>query len=165
MIRGGFISAICFCLVASGFPVSAEAVEARGVPESLEFAVKATFLYKLAGFVEWPGTAFEAPTSPVTICVLGNDPVASLIDQAAAGQKVADRAIAVRHLQTVNGIANCQILYIAAGSSTAEAQAATHGMPVLIVTDSRKGSGEHAIVTFVVQDNRVRFDIDDAAAA
>jgi len=38
-------------------------------------------------------------------------------------------------------------------------------MPVLTVSDGANTGAGTSIVSFVVQDNRVRFDIDDAAAA
>jgi hypothetical protein len=133
--------------------------------ESLEYAVKATFLYKFAGFVEWPAAAFESASSPVTLCVIGNDPVASVVDNAAAGQQIGERRLAVRHLQAPTGVSGCHILYIANNVSGTDAQNAVRGMPVLTVTDGASIAGAPGIVSFVVQDNRVRFDIDDAAAA
>ena len=37
------------------------------------------------------------------------------------------------------------------------------GKPVVTVTDS--GLKAHGVISFVIEDNHVRFDIDDAAAA
>ena len=39
------------------------------------------------------------------------------------------------------------------------------GSDVLTVTDGQADSGDVGIINFVVRDSRVRFDIDDAAAA
>ncbi|HEY4265044.1 MAG TPA: YfiR family protein [Micropepsaceae bacterium] len=132
--------------------------------ETLEYAVKATFVYKFAGFVDWPATSFESPSSPVTICVLGSDPVAALIDQAAAGRQVGDRTVAVKYLQIFVRDSGCNILYVAA-NMPGDAANAARGAPVLTVGASPRAEAGGTIVTFVVQDNRVRFDIDDAAAA
>jgi hypothetical protein len=136
-----------------------------GPAGTLEYAVKATFLYKFAGFVEWPPASFASPSSPVTICVLGNDPVAMLIDEAASGQQAGNRAIAVKHLQAFTRDAGCHILYLAANAAVSDVLNAARGVPVLTVADTVRAESEGSIVTFVVQDNRVRFDIDDAAAA
>ena len=135
--------------------------------DSLEYPVKATFLYKFASFVEWPAAAFESPTSPVSICVIGTDAVGALIDQAAAGQRIGAHPITVIHLQAAAGVSGCHIAYIAESDAQLIAAAldAMKGTPVLTVTDSTHPSGPTGIVSFVVQDNRVRFDIDDAAAA
>lgn len=158
--HGRILSAVCIAVLAL-----ASRLAAAAPAESLEYAVKATFLYKFAGFVEWPAAAFESASSPVTICVLGSDPVALLIDHAAAGQQIGERTVVVRHLQTLAGVSGCQILYVATSAPAAEAQNAMRGMPVLTVTDSGGIASARSVVTFVVQDNRVRFDIDDAAAA
>jgi YfiR/HmsC-like len=158
--RGGLFSVMCLAVLALAVPVAAAPAE------SLEYAVKATFLYKFAGFVEWPAAVFESASSPVTICVLGTDPVALLIDHAAAGQQIGERTFMVQHLQTLAGVSSCRILYVATNVPAAEAQNTMRGMPILTVTDSGgTAASARSIVTFVVQDNRVRFDIDDAAAA
>ncbi len=40
------------------------------------------------------------------------------------------------------------------------------GAPILTVTDSSmRGPGSKGVIDFVIKDNRVRFDIDDQAAA
>jgi hypothetical protein len=162
--RGGLLSAICLSVLALVQPIAATAAPAAPAG-SLEYAVKATFLYKFAGFVSWPAAAFESAGSPVTICVLGSDPVALMIDHAATGQSVGERSLAVRHLEGPAGLSGCQILYVAANTPAAEAQNAVKGMPVLTVSDGANADAAGSIVSFVVQDNRVRFDIDDAAAA
>lgn len=161
MNRGRIFLAVCVAALAL-----ASADAATAAPgDSLEYAVKATFLYKFAGFVDWPLAAFESPSSPINVCVMGNDPVTTIIDQAAAGQQIGERPIAVRHLQTVGPESACHILYIAANIQAADAENAVRGSPVLTVTDAARLAGGQSIVTFVVEDNRVRFDIDDATAA
>jgi hypothetical protein len=159
--RRRIFSAVCIAVLALALrPATAAPAE------SLEYALKATFLYKFAGFVDWPPAAFESPASPVTLCVLGNDPVAALIDQAAAGQQLSERAIAVRHLQTLARDSGCHILYVAGnGPAGADMANIVRGTPVLTVSDSARNTETRSIIRFVVQDNRVRFDIDDAAAA
>jgi hypothetical protein len=170
--RARILSAVCFAALALILaPALAAAGQASPAPAavpaaSLEYAVKATFLYKFAAFVNWPTTSFETPASPVTLCVLGNDPVAALIDQAAAGQLIAERGIAVKHLQSLGSDSGCHVLYVAVDAAPLDTLSAIRGMPVLTVTDTRRGAPPPgSIVSFFVQDNRVRFDIDDAAAA
>lgn len=143
-------------------PPAASAVEA----ESLEYAVKAAYLYKFAAYVDWPATAFAAPDSAITVCVAGADPFGPALDAAVHGQRIAGRAVAVRRQRTVDPAAGCHILYVG-GSEPQRGQilAAVRGSQVLTVTDSRDGSGSSGIIDFVIRDNRVRFDIDEAAAA
>ena len=132
---------------------------------SLEDAVKATFLYKFADFVEWP--AGSTANGPFVLCAVGDDGVTTLMDRAAAGQRVGDRPIVVRHLQQVSPADGCQAAYLAgsAAQSAEAAAAALQGNPVLTVVDGGNHPGVAAIIKFVVADGRVRFDVDDAAAA
>jgi hypothetical protein len=131
---------------------------------SLEYAVKAAYLYKFTPFVEWPPAAFASATSPFTVCVLGADPFGASLDQVLAGRQVGERAVRVRRLQAVDQPEQCQILY--AAGSKAQAMAAVNkvkGAPVLTVTEQSLGvSG--AVVQFYVKDGHVRFTLDPQAA-
>jgi hypothetical protein len=134
---------------------------------SLELAVQATYLYKFAPFVEWPKTTFQSPESAFVLCVAGNDPFGAVLDEAVSGQSILGHPISVRRLRVVARNSGCDILF-AAGSpaqSVAAELAAVRGTPVLTVTDSERDGGTKGIIDFVIQDNRVRFGIDNAAAA
>jgi hypothetical protein len=134
---------------------------------SLEYAVKATYLHKFAPFVEWPNPAAEFPGGSFTVCVVGNDPLGPLLDRAVSGQDVAGRPIAVRRLARVTGNPGCSVMF-ATGSdaqSVADALAAVRGMPVLTVTDGATDPAAKGIINLVIADDRVRFEIDNSAAA
>ena len=133
---------------------------------NLEHAVKATFLYKFAAFIEWPPETFASATSPLVLCLLGSDPVSRLADEAAIGQTIDAHPVVVRHLADVSRGADCHVLYVA---SLQEETAAgrierLRGMPILTVTDGAR-EGRAGVVNFVIADNRVRFEVDLEAAA
>jgi hypothetical protein len=135
--------------------------------ESLEKAVKAAYLSKFGLYVEWPATAFPSPNSALTLCVAGEDPFGAALDKAAADQSTGGgRPISVRRLRTVGRDSGCHILYIGGSDALHIRQAidAVRGSSVLTVSDAR-GTQVGAIINFVVKDNRVRFDIDEEAAA
>lgn len=134
--------------------------------ELLESAVKATFLYKFAEFVEWPPDPV-AQGSSFLLCAVGDDAVTALMDRAAAGQRVGNRPVVVRHLQRVSPADGCNAAYLAGSpeQSAEDAAAALRGSPILTVADSASNQRVSAIIKFVTGDNRVRFDIDDAEAA
>lgn len=133
-------------------------------PESLERAIQANFLFKFAPFVEWPPAAFTAADKGFVICVAGEDPFGSVLNEVVRGQKVAQRPVIVRRTGAQGDPAGCQILF--AGPSAAPDYApfaAAQGQPVLTVTD--KGAGPAgAMIEFVRQGGHVRFQIDDGAA-
>jgi hypothetical protein len=138
---------------------------ARAEGGTIEYAVKAAYLYKFAPFVEWPPTVFASASSPFQVCILGRDPFGASLDQAVSGQRVDEHRVVVRRLDRADAASGCHILYLGASPSqtTAEALRAVRGLPILTVADSGREVG--AIIKFIVKDNRVRFDIDAAAAA
>ncbi len=131
---------------------------------SLEYAVKATYIYKLAPFVNWPPAAFAASDAPFRICVVGNDPFDDYLQRAVAGKRVGTHPFEVRRLDALTPAAGCHIAFIGQLQSQSLAQAldAVKGRPVLTVTDSDSPGG---IVQFVIEQGRVRFEVDADAAA
>jgi hypothetical protein len=146
---------------------SAFAAPAPGMAEqaSLEYAVKANYLYKLGPFVEWPPGAFAGPASPFNVCILGDDPFGQTLEEAVGRQTVDGRPVAVRRLTAISGVPACHVLYLGRTRSQAadDALKALHGAPVLTVTD--EGQGSHGgVVHFVLRGGRVRFGLDVALA-
>ncbi|MBS0360847.1 MAG: YfiR family protein [Proteobacteria bacterium] len=133
--------------------------------DSLEVAVKATYLYKLAPFVSWPQAVWPGPTAPLTICVQGADPFGPVLERAVSGQAVAGHPLAVRRLARIAADSGCQIAYLGGGpaQSIGQALTAVAGAPVLTVTDEARGGGR-GIVNLVLDAGRVRFAIDAGLA-
>jgi hypothetical protein len=133
---------------------------------SLEYAVKAAYLPKFIPFITWPDGAFAGAGAPFTICLLGEDRFGGKLDQAASGLRAGDHAVQVRHLAAPDPSAHCQLIFLPAGSDPVSARGtldAMRGRPVVTVTDS--GLSVHGMISFVIENNHVRFDIDDAMAA
>lgn len=131
---------------------------------SLEYAVKATFLYKFAGFVEWPAGSFEHESSPFHLCIAGTDPFGGrIIQDAVRGQRVGRHPIVLRRLAKVEPWSDCDAMFVS-GSSTAEELNAVRGTPTLTITDS-SFDAIRGIIHFVIVDDRVNFEIDNVAAA
>lgn len=150
-----------FCLFA--IPASVHAAEG----DSLEYTVKAAYLTKFGIYVEWPEAVFAAPGNPINLCVIGEDPFGSMLDTAAAAQRIDNRAIAVRRLKAVARDSACHVLYIGASEAARVTQIVEllRGTPVLTVSDTRGNANAGPVISFVLKDNRVRFTIDEEAAA
>lgn len=142
------------------------ALPAQGADRSLEYAVKSTFLYKFASFVEWPAGTFSSDSAPFVLCVVGADPYGGRIAQAARGQTVAGHPIVLRHLSRAEPGSGCHAMFLTGSSrqDLEEGLRAVAGTPTLTITDSELGPAA-GILHFVVADDRVTFDIDRAAAA
>ncbi len=151
------------CALIAGAWLAANPAQAGST--SLEYAVKAAYLYKFAPFVAWPARVFPSPTSPFAICVAGADPFGPLLDDVVKGQTLDDHPIVVRRITGGEGAVNCQILFVGHIEPRASAELfhAVDRQPVITVTDKSRGvSG--GVIEFVMEDGRVRFDIDEAAA-
>ncbi|MBW8910371.1 MAG: YfiR family protein [Sphingomonas sp.] len=134
---------------------------AAGLPT--EDAVKASYLYKFAPFVDWPSSAFATATAPLFICIAGADPFGEALDEAVRGEKVNGHPIAVRRLGSEQPDGHCHILFAGKGESAEEMLHAVVHQPVLTVTDRSEGVGG-GMIQFVTVEGRVRFMVDEAAA-
>ena len=134
--------------------------------DTLEYAIKAAYLYKFTPFIEWPASAFAGPTSPFYVCILGGDPFGSTLDQALSDHQVGEHPVKLRRLRTVDTAADCHILYLgtAPAQEAAAALAKVRGSPVLTVTEQNRGVAG-GVVQFVVKGGHVRFTIDAGAAS
>ena len=135
---------------------------------ALQLRVKAAFLYKFAGFVEWPQGAFADAQSPIVIAVAGADDVARELEAATADRMVAGRSLQVRRLAAAEKPGDCcQILFVGARNDparTTELLANAQGRPVLTVTERESDHPHGSVINFVPADDRVRFDISREAA-
>ena len=133
---------------------------------SLELAVKATYLYKLAPFVSWPNASWSTSNAPLVICVQGTDPFGPLLDQATQSQAVGTHPVVVKRVPRLEPDTGCQIAYVAGGAVQSRAQAlqAVEGAPVLTVTDEGRGAPGRGIVHLLLDGGRVRFSIDAGQA-
>jgi hypothetical protein len=156
MYRVGWMAFVMYLIMLPGAALRAD---------PLEYAVKAAYLTKFGIYVEWPGTTFSSPDSPINLCIAGEDPFGPALDKAAANQRVGARTVAIRRLKAVTRESGCHILYIGSADPAyiQKEVEAVHGSPVLTVTDVDPAMAMGAI-NFVIQDNRVRFTVDEMAA-
>ena len=134
--------------------------------QGLEYAIKATYLDKFAPFVAWPSPTAEFPDGSFTLCAVGDDALGGLLDRAAAGQQVDSHPIVIRHFPSVSGNPGCSVMYLTGPASQVAADlAAVRGQPVLTVTDGATDPAATGVINFIIENGRVRFDIDNTAAA
>jgi len=131
-----------------------------------EEAVKAAFLPKFARYVAWPAAMRPEPRGPFHLCVIGRDPFGRLLDQSAAGELIDGHNVAVRRAASPDGAAGCHLAYVrgASPADTGRLLLALGNQPVLTVTDGRAGP-QRGMIHFTIVSGRVRFFIDEAAAA
>ncbi len=129
-----------------------------------ESQVEAAFLLNFTKFVEWPAAAFRDAASPLTICLLGEEPLGGALDQLVEGEDVNGRKIAVQRIQRAPEPKMCQVLYFS-GSGNSVVAAVNAGPGVLTVSDRKSFLREGGIIAFVIEGRHVRFDVNQRAAA
>jgi hypothetical protein len=142
--------------------------DARGAaPEApSETSVKAAFLPRFARYVTWPPTDRPGQGAPIVLCIIGRDPFGLLLEQAARSQGVDGHAIVVRRVANAALARGCHLAFVGGSPQqpTGQMLAALGGQPILTITDAQSGS-QRGIIHFALVTGRVRFFIDEAAAA
>lgn len=146
------------CLVAT--------CKAQPGTDATEYRIKAAFVCKFAGYVEWPTQVFARPDSPIVIAVMASDAVVDELVRTAAGLSADGRPLVVRRWQRGEPAASAHLVYIASSEEgrLPETLAALKGQPVLIVTESSRALALGSMINFAVVDDKVRFDIAPQAA-
>lgn len=132
--------------------------------EPLEDKVKAAFLFNFARFTTWPQERFSGPDAPLEICVQADRGFVEAVSQSVVGKALGTRPLAVRGLAAGSDAAGCHVLYVGDAANVAAALADAAGRGILTVhgDDSALRDG---VVRFFVEDRRIRFEINAAAAA
>jgi YfiR/HmsC-like len=136
------------------------------VPKPTEYEVQAAYLSNFGRFVEWPVRAGANERDPFYICVLGQDPFGPLLDAALKGETIGGAPMAARRVAGVSDTANCRIVYVNPSKDTPlKSVLATLGNAnVLTVSDAAGFTDQGGMIQFVLDGNRVRFEINLAAA-
>jgi len=131
-----------------------------------EEEVKAAFLYKFLGYVEWPGSALGAASSPIVIGVLGADDIADELRSIVARRRVGQHPIEVRRVNERAALDGVNMLFIGASAARALSPLAREAQKrsVLLVTDFDNALSDGSVINLVVVDSRVRFEVSLEAA-
>ncbi len=128
---------------------------------TVEYKVKAAYLYKMAGYVQWPEQSLPNPESPFVIGVLGADRLVDELQAVVTGKTVGSHQVMLRKLHRGDPPTGIHILFVGrAESMTVPATlAALRGKPVLTVTEFEADFLAGSVINFVLVDDKVRFDI------
>ncbi len=151
----------CVAAIAAWTPA-----QAQNEPTALERRVKSAFLYRFAGYIEWPQGTFPSADAPLTIGVMGDELIAAETAQLVAGRTIDGRPLAVRRIALAEQAVGVHILFVGGAESSRLAQLvkALPPGPMLIVSESAGPFRQGSVITFVLVDGRVRFDVSLEAA-
>lgn len=146
-------------------PLAGAAGNARAQgPVAPEAQVKAAYLVKFPGFVEWPATAFRDSASPFVIGWVGAEAVALELAALVQGRRVQGRPADVRAVDLraaePAALQDLHVLFVGSGARREAAAliAACRDLPVLVVSEAPWGLAAGAMLNFVLRDGHVRFE-------
>ncbi len=137
---------------------------------SREQLIKAAFLYNFTKFVDWPPRSFSGGRDPICIGVLGHSPsaaaLAGALEQTVAGRSVNGRGVVVKRVDGAGEASAVHMLFVPAPDEVrfAEMKPAFAHSAILTVGESPSFLRAGGVINFVVEDDKIRFEINAAAA-
>jgi hypothetical protein len=123
--------------------------------------VKAAFLLNFTKFIDWPQTEAVGADTQLAICLLGDDSFGSVLDQMLEGETVGGRKLSVQRVQ--RPLPSCRVLFVGKSEKDVSGILSRLGPGVLTVGESAGFLRDGGMIDFVVDDRRVRFDINQPA--
>jgi hypothetical protein len=151
---------IAACFLALAMTAAAQSARAP------EYQVKAAFLYNFAKFVEWPAPTLPGPSTPFRICVLGRDPFGDSLTNIVQGKSISSHPIVTLAVQSPAEARSCHVLFLSQSDPETLKQGLDRlrDLPVLTVGESTDFLLLGGMINFVLEEDRVRFEINLGAA-
>jgi hypothetical protein len=126
---------------------------------SVEYQVKAAYLFNFVKFVEWPT---RPAIAPIAICVAGRNPFGQVLSDTVRGETVNGRPLAARII--LEPESDCDVLFVPRGSPAMAYLRAVSGLPTLTVGEEEDFIGLGGIISLRLEGTNVRFTINPDAA-
>jgi len=129
---------------------------------AVQAEIKASFIYTLAKYVQWPPRMFPSAGAPVVIGVLGDDSLRQALERLASGKRIDGRPILVTSIARPSSLGMCHILFIGVSESARlrEALAETRGRSVLTVGESEHFVETGGVLELALVEAMVRFKVN-----
>jgi uncharacterized protein DUF4154 len=130
-----------------------------------EYQVKAAFLYNFAKFIEWAPGSFSTTSAPIRICVFGRNPFGRNLSDVTDGKTINGRKLLIDQVADLHVARSCHIIFI---SSSEKAQLkrileGLQGADALTVSDSNSFIEQGGMIEFVLENDRVQFEVNRRA--
>jgi YfiR/HmsC-like len=157
--RSQFVAAAVACALISPLYIQGQSTRPS------EYDVKAAYLYNFSRFVQWPKVE-ESRNEPFAICVLGQDPFGSSLHSTIMRETIAGRSVVAKQISSLHDALNCQVLFISASEDNRLKQILNNlgTASILTVSDLPRFTQRGGMVQFVLEGNKVRFEVNSATA-
>jgi len=121
--------------------------------------IRAAFILQFSKYVAWPDGSINGKKNRIILCLMGQDPFGSLIDQ--ANSKFHDRKIKIRRIQSIQNIQDCHILFVCPDrqQNMADIVTAAGDLPILIIGNEKEFLDKGGMINFRRVGTKIRFDI------
>jgi len=142
------------------------AVASDGDQPPTEAEIRAAFVFNFAKFTDWPADAFADADSPLNVGFLGADDARSAFALLSAGKMINGRKIVAIQLDSVPITRQYQILFFRKfkGDTGAGALGVPKDARTLTIGESDNFLPRGGMIRLLVEDNRMRFDINVGAS-
>jgi hypothetical protein len=127
--------------------------------------LKAAFIFNFAKFSQWPADAL-GPGQRLALCVVGDAAVADALTHTIQGRSIEGRQLTVTLRKADESAAGCHLLYVSASEikRAAGLLQSARGASVFTVSDGDGFAESGGVAQLIVENDRMRFAINIAAA-
>jgi hypothetical protein len=142
-----------------------------------EYRLKAAFMYNFIKFVDWPSKAVDS--NEITIGIVGKEPLLSLFESLKE-RKVKNKTVLIKQFpsfeeikktskkrnkpfdEQIASIQKCNLLFLCSSETpyVRDILSRLKDKNILTVGESENFLNEGGIINFVIEDKKVRFDIN-----
>jgi len=173
------VAGVAYALLswASGPPVSAAPTGGTPLRTGLldpieadrtkEYRVKAALIFNFIKYTTWPKAAFDKPSDPIVLLVVGEDPFGEALEKTFEGKTLHGRSIKVERSKELPKELKAHVVF--AGTLDAEIIpkliAATRDKPILLVGERAGFAAEGGYLNFYEEAGKVRFEVNQRRKA
>lgn len=131
---------------------------------SLEYKVKAAYLYNFANFITWPASNVASKNDSMHVCIYGDDPFGQTIEPLET-KKAHGYTISILRLKEKLQLSDCQIVFISASEEENLLQILDllENQSILTVSDYISFAEIGGMIGFIVEQGKVRIEINLSA--
>src|SRR6185503_7081447 len=139
---------------------------ASAQPPATEYQVKAAYLLDFGKFVTWPAETSPKNSEAFSICVLGDDPFGTILDNTIRGEKINGKPVTARRVHSLQQATGCHVLFVSDSGERLSRNtiSALNKSGMLTVSDAHGFWENGGMIQFVFSGNRIRFEVNLDAA-
>ena len=133
------------------------------VAQSVEYAIKASFIEKFARLTDWPATSNN---DYFIIDVLGKSPFKGELEEVAKKRKLKNKTIKINYIHNISEAKDCQVLFICLSERNELTEILNYTSPyhILSISDSPGFCNKGVHINFYVDESEtVKYEVNPTA--